>query len=128
MPLFMKLQLRFERNRVAVALDFEGAADPLGPIIAAVMYLWTFPRWAESRWCGLGLNARRLMIAKYTGLLSWHAYIMSQKRESKYYIQGLGNLTKPVSRLLAVVACSSRVSEEPLRLMQVDDRIGKTLD
>ena len=50
---------------------------------------------------------------------------MLTSHEIKYYIQGLGRLTKPVLKLLAVVACSSRVSEEPLRMTQEDDRIGK---
>lgn len=121
------LQIRFAEGRLYLAADLESDPAALDRATAALLHLWQFRAWSDSRWCGIGASARALLGCLLCGLPSLVSDIISDPTVSKYYIQGFDKLSKRVKRMMVVVACSSRVSENFLKLVLADDRLPQRL-
>ena len=125
--ILVNLQLRFADGCLYVACKFEGDETCIDQVTAALLHRWRFRAWSDSRWCGIGPSCRSLLGCVMCGLQSLVDTIMACPRASKYYIQGFKNLSHTILKMMTLIACSSRVSENFLELVLSDDRVPRNL-
>ena len=122
-----RLQIRFESGALFVAEALEQDDDVIDQITACLLHLWKFRSWSESRWCGVGVSSRALMGCLMCGLEALVVDIMQEPDLSKYWIQGFGQLNLRVKKMMVLVSCAGRVSENFLQLVLQDDRLPKRI-
>ena len=124
---FLDLQIRFQDGFLYVAVKFETDGHALQKVKVAILFLWKFRRWTEARWLGMGRCCRQLFSCLFLGLEDLVHGILSRKKSHKYHLSGFNRLNDKIKRMLAVVTCTSRVSEKPLALLLKDNRLALTL-
>lgn len=128
LPRFVELQMRWENGRLKVAASWEGNPMGLLPVVSALMYLWKFPRWAESRWCSIGYSCARGMAGLYTGIHSMVDRLLTDGVESSYFVSGFKRLSSSIRRFWCVTTCVACVSERALQIVLKDDRLALICD
>lgn len=121
------LQLRFSRGRLLVAECFHDDIHIVQKVRTAIMHIFKFRRWSESRWGGVDKCVRYLSGALFIGLEALVTSIVADKKESHYYIKGFTRLNKRIKRMMAQVICTGQVSTAPLFLLVQDNRLAMTL-
>ena len=127
LALFVSLQLRFHSNRLWVAARFQDDAQIVNKITCALLYLWKFKKFSETRWCTLGNQCRRMVGAVSLGLRELVGSIHEDARESDYYLNGFSRLSTAILEMMCVVSATSQVSEKALLLTKADARLAKVL-
>ena len=94
----------------------------------ALLYVWKFVRFSESRWCTVGVSCRTLVAGLLTGLESLVARIMADKSASKWDIGGFSHLGPEAKRFVAVSALASDPSDAALTELLHDDRLAMAVD
>lgn len=117
------LQLRFRSGRLLVASKFEGDSTALELIATALMGVWRFVEWSDSRWASMSSSCRTMIACFLTGLGSLVGFVRSQRCESDYYIGGFSRCTDEVKMLFAVGGIAGWVADTCLELLLEDDRL-----
>ena len=125
--LLSELQIRFEDGCLCLAAGLEHDPSAADKATAALLHLWRFRAWSDSRWCGIGPSRKALMGCLLCGLHDLVDFIMQSKTASKYYIQGFSRLTQQVRDMIVLVSCSSHLAENFVAQLLDDDRLPRVL-
>ena len=105
------LEIRWEDGRLFIAGKFVFDLHGAHKAKVAMMYLYAFRRWSDSRWAGSGPPMRKFLGWLFIGLEFFVKHILDQKKQSKYYLKGFQRLTPDIKRMMGVVTCTSKISE-----------------
>ena len=125
--LLCDLQIRFSNGVLKISDAYVDESQLPQRIATALLALWEFRAWSETRWCGMGRTCRLLVANILTGLPAIVQMILDDPEQSSYHISGWKHLTKPMLRRACVVCASGRVSESCLELVRLDDRLALRL-
>jgi hypothetical protein len=118
-----RLQIRFRDGCLFLAAALEHDNSAVEQATSALLHLWRFKAWSDSRWCGIGPTSRSMLGCLFCGLGDLVSTIMACPSTSKYYISGFNQLSKRVLELMVLVSCSGRLSENFVALLLEDDRL-----
>ena len=93
----------------------------------ALMNVWSFRRFSDSRWISLGSSCRTLLAAVVLGLPDLVDEILANPRASSYFLSGFKHFSDRVARMTATVATCSFVSDSVLAALLDDDRVPSML-
>ena len=122
------LQLWWEDGSLYFIRDAFKDGDIVCVVASALMAVWRFVKFSDSRWLTLGTSARTVVAALLTGIESLVQMIMRDKRCSKFYIRGFGRLTASRKAFLVKAAIVSRVSEGAQLILMEDSRVVRVQD
>lgn len=98
------LELRFEDGRLCISEACSGRYDLIELISTALLSVWKFVQWSESRFLTVGVSARRVVAALLTGLEDLVDLIRADSSCSHFYINGFARLRGDRKTFL-VVCC-----------------------
>lgn len=128
LDLFSEFQPIFTGGRLQVSAHLrEDPATP-GRLRAAFMHLCRFRSFSASRWGGVSETARGLIGAMLMGLGSLVRHSLAVSKEGdKLFLKGFLRFGEDVKQMLAIVICSSMVSDSVLDIIREDDRLVRQL-
>eukprot|EP00969_Alexandrium_andersonii_P020568 899122-Alexandrium_andersonii.AAC.1 len=91
----------------------------------AVLYLFKFRKFVDSRWCTVGPACRTLCCALAVGLDGLVGLIRGSGNASDYYIHGYERLAPEVRKYTVVAAIASFVPDSFLIELLEDDRVAR---
>lgn len=84
----VRLQVRFQDGRLKLAAACKTDADARSDLEGALLHVFAFRRFSDSRWATLGPCGRTVLAACALGLPSLVEFLYSDDRYSKFYIGG----------------------------------------
>jgi len=122
-----ELRLRWRDGRLEVAAPCRGTEDLVGKVSFALLSLWRFEKFSESRWVTVGASCRSLVAGLLTGLPSLIATIRQDPKASDFHLHGVERLTAAAKQFIVRAAISSHVSDAGLRALMEDSRVAMRL-
>lgn len=123
----MELHLRWEAGRLVVARSFEARADCWEAVSFALLSLWRYAEWSDSRWLSMGSACKVMLASMATGLDSLLAHIRAKRSESDYFLHGVERCTSEVREFFGAASIAAWVSDSILELMLADDRVPRQM-
>lgn len=117
------MQIRFEGGSLCLAASLADDDTAVDRATAALLHLWRFRPWSDSRWCGVGASSRALLGCLLCGMESLVSDIMKDPDLSKYHIRGFTRLSPRAKKMMVLVSCCGRVSEHFVEAVLQDDRL-----
>ena len=102
--------------------------DVIDAVASALMAVWRFVKFSESRWLTVGTSARTVIAAVLTGIEDLIGTITKDPKASKFYLRGFQRLTTPRKQFLVSAAVSSRIPESVQCELMEDSRVARTHD
>ena len=93
-------------------------------VTVALLHVWKFRKFSDSRWVTLGPSMRTLLASLLLGLKEYVDYCIGVAKCKPYYIKGLRRLDDRVKRMLGMAATASFVSDATLLATLEDDRLA----
>ena len=118
-----ELRLRWRDGKIEVAASCRETDDLVGKISFALLSLWHFQKFSESRWVTVGASCRSLAAGLLTGLPSLVATIRKDPKASDFNPHGFERLTATARKFVVRAAVSSHVSDAGLRTLMEDSRV-----
>lgn len=128
LDLLVKLQIRFVDDKLKVAAAFEIDGDTEELVYMALLHVWKFTKFTDSRWATIGCTSRSLLSSTILGLESLVAHVLQNPASSSYYIKGFAHYDQKVRELVAIISTSSFVADAVLELLFQDDRLPRNLE
>ena len=126
--LVVQLQLHWDGESMWVRAGINAELDVVDAIASALMAIWRFQKFTDSRWLTVGTSARTVVAALLTGIEDMVKVISEDKHCSKFYIKGFSRLEESRKQFLVTAALASRVPEAfQLELMH-DSRVALHYD
>lgn len=122
----MSLRLRWSGS--ALEVDESYASDPglLETLSGALLHLWRFRTFSDSRWMTIGETCRALAAALLTGVDDLIAAVRAMPNVSDHFIGGFSRLTEPIRQFACVAVVASYVSDGFLSELLGDDRVARS--
>lgn len=124
----VSLELRWSGDRLEVCNRFEDDPHLMHMLSGALLHLWRFRKFCDSRWITVGVTCRTLVIGLLTGLHDTVRYIREETTASDYYIHGFARLIESLREFISIVAFGSVVSDALLCCLLEDDRVAGRVD
>lgn len=128
LDLLVKLQIRFVDDKLKVAAAFEIDGDTEELVYMALLHVWKFTKFTDSRWATIGCTSRSLLSSTILGLESLVAHVLQNPASSSCYIKGFAHYDQKVRELVAIISTSSFVADAVLELLFQDDRLPRNLE
>jgi hypothetical protein len=126
--LLCELQLRHADGRLRVSSRAAEAGDIVSKVVAAVLFVWRFQRFTESRWLTVGSSARTMVSAHLTGLTQFLTWVKAKPGVSGFYLNGFNRLTPERWAFLCQAALFSKVPDSALAMLLEDSRVARIAD
>eukprot|EP00971_Amphidinium_carterae_P280485 5567994-Amphidinium_carterae.1 len=124
----LKYQLYYDNEKLYVheeVLQEEGAFDEVS---MALLSVWKFSAFSESRWVSLGTCCRTVTAAFALGFESVFSWMCERKVLSEYELHGAGKLDSKGREFMWVIGLSSGVADGMLLAALADNRIAAQAD
>eukprot|EP00972_Heterocapsa_arctica_P058615 8644479-Heterocapsa_arctica.AAC.1 len=89
-------------------------------VSSALLGLWHFKKFTDSRWITVGCSCRTLVAGLLTGLDSLVAFIRRAPESSDFYTHGFAKLSSIIKKSAAAAALASFVTDAFLSEMMED--------
>jgi len=116
--------LVFADGRLWVDQTFQ-QPDALDKVAAAVLHVWRFRKYTDSRWLSASTSAKPLIAALRLGLESCVRFTRDDPKASDCFLHGFAKLTPDVVYAATVLALSSCVSQSLIVALLEDDRVAR---
>ena len=122
-----KLRLQWNGARLQVAASCMDMPDVIETLSSALLGVWHFKKFSDSRWITVGCSCRTLIASLLTGLESLVAFIREDPASSDFHIVGFVRLSPEMKKFSAAAALASYVSDAFLSEMMEDPRLPMRL-
>ena len=122
----MALHWDFELGALRVAADFRETKEAFEEIAGALMGIWNFRPFSDSRWVTVGLSCRSLVAGLMTGLPSLVEDIREHCADKLTYIEGYQRLQGDVLKFAICASLASYVADAGLAAVFEDSRVAKS--
>jgi hypothetical protein len=117
------LQLQFAGGCLCLSEEASKDLDWQDTVLTALLSVWRFRQWAESRFLALGSSSRSLVAAILCGLDDFYEFL-TEKNISRFYLNGYRRLQGD-RRLYVASACFiARVPDVALAALMSDGRVA----
>lgn len=114
-----------EADQLKVDKKWRANPDFIETLSGAVLSLWEFRPFSESRWITVGLSCRTMVASLLSGLKSLVSYIRNDTKSSDFHIHGFGRLDKPdACQFLVLASMASYVPDGALQSLMEDGRLA----
>ena len=121
----LKLTWDPEAGLLRVATKWAKSPELMETLSDALLCLWEFKAFSESRWITVGSSTRTLVAGLLTGLKALVAYIRFETSASDYHIHGFARLEKPAAtKFLVTASLVSFVPDGALQEIMEDSRVA----
>eukprot|EP00971_Amphidinium_carterae_P037292 732989-Amphidinium_carterae.1 len=115
-----------DSRRMCVALEvIEKEGDWLQGVSSALLAVFQFHVFCESRWSTVGAACRNILCAQVFGYKHFLHYMRSEGLVSEYYVNGADRLSSDCMLLAAVVSLTSHFTDSLLYLTLSDGRLAR---
>lgn len=121
------LNLVWRNGALFVSSACQGDPDCLEQVSGAVLYLFRFRRFTESRWATVGEASRGLVGALSVGLEAYVACLRKVPGVSDWHLRGFSRLTPEVKRFVCVAGVAAFIPDGVLVALLQDDRVVQQL-
>ena len=118
------LNLSYEGGYLRVHVSHVGSAGLYEKITGAMLVVFKFKRFTDSRWVTVGDCCRSLLAAQHVGLEGLVRATREDPKASDYYLHGFAEFTSEVKKYVAVASLSANVSDAALLELLHDDRVA----
>jgi hypothetical protein len=122
-----QLRLRWKDGRLEVAASCRETDNLVGTVSFALLSVWHFIKFSDSRWGTIGRSCRSLAAGLLTGLESLVDTIRADPRASDYNLHGFERLSEAAKRFIMRAALASHVSDSVLSMLMGDSRVAMML-
>lgn len=123
-----ELGLVWADGRLLVHRCAAGDPELVRRVSSALLGVFRFQRFTDSRWCSIGLSCRALVASLLLGLGRLVEIVRDDKRTSDYYIHGFAKLDQGALVYATVGGIVSHVADAFLVELLEDDRVAKRSD
>jgi len=122
-----QLNLWWTGDQLAVTATHGRGNDLSMDVANALIYLFKWRKFSESRWLILGTACSPLVVGFSVGLFALNSEIMA-KGSSTYYLGGVEGLTPRLRKFCVVATLASRVCDSFIVGLFEDDRVARSVD
>ena len=124
------LQLSWDRESqlLLIAKDWAQRKDAMEQISGALLGVWHFRTFSDSRWVSVGTSCRAVAAGLLTGLPSLVDQLREDPKISDFYIGGVSRLDDTACRFIILASLVSYVSDAALCALFEDPRLALTKD
>ena len=122
-----QLRLQWKGGRLQVAASCLNLPDVMETVSSALLGVWHFKRFSDSRWITVGCSCRTLVASLLTGLESLVAFIREDSASSDFHIAGFARLSPDMKKFCAAASLASYVTDAFLSEMMDDPRLPMRL-
>lgn len=122
-----ELRLQWKGGNLEVSEAAAEIPNIVGQASFALLSVWRFRVFSDSRWVSVGCSCRALAASLLTGIDSLVAYIRKNPTTSDYDIHGFDRLNEDVRHFVALAAMVSYPSDALLSELLEDSRIPRRL-
>ena len=126
--LAVELQLCFRCGRLEVHAKTSNDPDLFEKLSGVLLFLWKFTKFADSRWCTVGVACRSLAAGLLTGVESLVAHIKANPKSSKYHIGGFDRRGHDAKSFVVMASMVAHPSGSLLSELLEDDRVPLRLE
>ena len=106
-----QLRLQWKGGWLQLAASCLNLPDVMETISSALLGVWHFMRFSDSRWITVGCSRRTLVASLLTGLESLVAFIREDSASSDYHIAGFARLSPDMKKFCAAASLASFVTD-----------------
>ena len=121
------LRMTWTGTRLLVSATSFHQGGVVEKVSGALLSLWKFKRFTDSRWISVGISCRTLTAGLLSGLGSLVSRIRACPKASDFHIHGFERLTEEAIHFVVVASVSSYVSEGCLQELLGDSRVPMRL-
>jgi hypothetical protein len=120
-----ELGLHWSDDKLMVHVEWEGNAELIERVSSALLHLFRFQKFTDSRWLTVGSSCRTIMASLCVGLHRLVATVRNDPGASQYHIHGFDRLTPSKRRFIVIASMSSVVADSFLIELLEDDRVAR---
>ena len=94
----------------------------------ALLGLWEFRTFSDSRWVTVGVSCRGVVAGLQSGLEAYVKFLRQTKKAKDEFLHGFGRVQEEHKQFLVVAGLSSYVAETVLALLMEDNRVAKRVE
>jgi hypothetical protein len=122
-----QLRLQWKGGRLQVAASCLGLPDVIETLSSALLGVWHFKKFSDSRWITVGCSCRTVIASLLTGLESLIAFIREDPASSDWHIAGFARLCPAMKKFCAAASLASYVTDAFLSEMMDNPRLPMRL-
>ena len=122
------LHIRWQGDRLCVAKAHLYNERVVSLVVAALMRVWQFREWTDSRWLTIGPSSRTMVAALLLGLEGLVEWVLKQPGVSSYRLGGFGSMDAAARDAFCLIAGTAFVSDAALALFMDDDRVPRCME
>jgi hypothetical protein len=122
-----QLRLQWKGGRLQVSANCLNLPDVMETLSSALLGVWHFKKFSDSRWVTVGCSCRTLVASFLTGLESLVAFIREAPASSDFHISGFARLCPDMKKFCAAASLASYVTDAFLSEMMDDPRLPMRL-
>lgn len=111
-----------------VAKQWSNSPEAMEKISGALLSLWAFRSFSDSRWATIGATCKALVCGWLTGVAPFVAYIRTQPGGNNSHIQGVDKITRSTSKFAVMASLAAIVSDAAIASLFEDSRLAKRHD
>ena len=120
------MNLHWSGGKLSVSVS-QGLGNLHETIAAAMLAVFRFKQFTDSRWITVGDSCRSLMASMALGLQGLVDFIRAKPSASDFYIHGFAQLNTDALRYSAIASVAANACDAVLLELLEDDRLGKRL-
>ena len=125
--LAQQLQLQWDGQRMHHLQGAFSDGDLPESVASALLAVWRFAHFSESRWLTVGTSCRTMVAAHLTGIASLVKHI-KKVETSLFFLRGFDRLVASRLEFMVTCAVASRVAEGVQTVLMRDNRVAKIAD
>jgi hypothetical protein len=121
------MNLHWAAGQLWVSVGAQGLGNIAERIAPAMLAVFRFKQFTNSRWITIGDSCRSLMASMALGLQGLVEFIRSEPSASDFYIHGFAQLNTDALRYSAIACVAANACDAVLLELLEDDRLGMRL-
>lgn len=122
--ILVRYRAHWRDGRLLIDSSHKNDSDLIDSLVFALVGVWRFVRFSESRWLSLGPTSRALVAGEVTGISSLIEFVRKRPGASEYYIHGWDRRGKSGNAICVIAALAGGPAESFLEGLLQDDRIA----
>ena len=123
----VNMQVRFEDGFLKVWVGFQDKEDTMEQLSTAILHLWRYRPFSDSRWLTLGETCRSLMKGFLTGLHHVISRARANPKHSDWHLHCWDSMSSELKRDIVQCGLCSYVADSFLCEALSDDRVARRL-
>jgi hypothetical protein len=124
----VKHRVLYIDGALLVDVDSEFDPDLFVDLVGAMMGVWRFTTFSDSRFATISRSSKALLGAELSGMSSLIRYCRNTMHVSEFYIHGYDRLDTPTRNLVSITSLSCGCADSIITSLMEDDRVCMKVD